>query len=62
MAYFMDLYAPWSFYGYTIEERDRIWSYKRARLVRDEYNTTTGKQITVQRGFWFYSVLKGFCY
>jgi hypothetical protein len=55
MAYFMDLYAPWSLYGYTAEERNRIWSYKRARLVRDEYNTTTQKQVTVQRGYWFSS-------
>lgn len=57
----MDLYAPWELYGYTMEERNRIWIYKRARLVRAEYNTSiestnfTPKQVTVQRGFWFSS-------
>ncbi|CAF0990223.1 unnamed protein product [Rotaria sp. Silwood1] len=61
MAYFMDLYAPWTLYNYTMDERNRIWTYKRARLVRDEYNTSTQstnvtqKQVTVQRGFWFSS-------
>jgi hypothetical protein len=61
MAYFMDLYAPWSLYDYTMEERNRIWTMKRPRLVRDEYNTTTQsstvtqKQVTVQRGYWFSS-------
>ena len=61
MAYFMDLYAPWNTYNYSIEERNRIWVSKRDRLVRDEYNTTVEssnvaqKQITVQRGFWFSS-------
>ena len=63
MTYYMDLYAPWTLYNYSINERDRLWTYKRARLVRDEYNTTvTGsanvtipKQVTVQRGFWFSS-------
>ncbi len=61
MAFFMDLYAPWSLYNYTMEERNRIWVSKRDRLVRDEYNTTvessniTQKQVTVQRGFWFSS-------
>ena len=40
MAYFMDLYAPWVSYNYTMEERNRIWVSKRDRLIRDEYNTT----------------------
>ncbi|CAF0765002.1 unnamed protein product [Adineta steineri] len=57
MTYYMDLYAPWTFYNYTMEERNRLWEYKRARLIRDEYNTGTDapKQVTVQRGFWFSS-------
>lgn len=61
MAYFMDLYAPWTLYNYTMEERNRIWISKRARLVRDEYNTNSNlnndipTQVTVQRGFWFSS-------
>lgn len=61
MTYYMDLYAPWTLYNYSINERDRLWTYKRARLVRDEYNTTSSsndtipKQVTVQRGFWFSS-------
>ncbi|CAF1493217.1 unnamed protein product, partial [Adineta steineri] len=57
MTYYMDLYAPWAFYNYTMEERNRLWEYKRARLIRDEYNTGTDapKQVTVQRGFWFSS-------
>jgi hypothetical protein len=61
MAYFMDLYAPWTLYNYTMEERNRIWIHKRHRLIRDEYNTSTESsnviptQVTVQRGFWFSS-------
>lgn len=61
MAFFMDLYSPWTKYNYTNEERDRIWLSKRHKLIRDEYNTTvessntTQKQVTVQRGFWFSS-------
>jgi len=57
----MDLYAPWTLYNYTMEERNRLWTYKRPRLIRDEYNTTTQsstvtqKQVTVQRGYWFSS-------
>ena len=63
MAYFMDLYAPWTMYNYSMEERDRIWVYKRPRLVRDEYvaasisanSTLTEQLVTVQRGYWFSS-------
>ena len=56
MTYFMDLYAPWTLFNYPINERDRLWAYKRARLVRAEYNTsTTPSQVTVQKGFWFSS-------
>ncbi len=61
MAYFMDFYAPWEQYNYTIEERNRIWINKRAKLVRVEYNTTTPstsidqKRVTVQQGYWFSS-------
>lgn len=61
MAYFMDLYAPWSQFNFTMEERNKIWLNKRAKLVRVEYNTTapsnniTQKQITVQQGYWFSS-------
>jgi hypothetical protein len=61
MTYFMDLYAPWSLYNYTMEERNRMWINKRRSLVRDEYATNTEssnlipKEVTVQRGFWFSS-------
>lgn len=61
MTYFMDMYAPWELYNYTVEERNRMWMRKRARLVRVEYDTTTPsnsidqKQVTVQRGYWFSS-------
>lgn len=61
MAYFMDLYAPWSLYNFTSEERNKIWLNKRPKLVRVEYNTTTPsssidqKQVTVQQGYWFSS-------
>lgn len=61
MTYFMDLYAPWELYNFTMEERNRMWLNKRAKLVRVEYNTTTPstsidqKQVTVQQGYWFSS-------
>lgn len=61
MAYYMDLYAPWEQFNFTIEERNRVWMNKRAKLVRVEYNTTTPsnsidqKRVTVQQGYWFSS-------
>lgn len=61
MAYFMDLYAPWVQFNFTVEERNRIWINKRAKLVRVEYDTTTPsgsidqKRVTVQQGYWFSS-------
>ncbi|KAG4066804.1 hypothetical protein HA402_012871 [Bradysia odoriphaga] len=61
MAYFMDFYAPWTQFNFTIEERNRIWINKRPKLVRVEYNTTTPsniidpKRVTVQQGYWFSS-------
>lgn len=61
MAYFMDLYAPWEQYNFTVEERNKMWINKRAKLVRVEYNTTTPsnsidqKRVTVQQGYWFSS-------
>ncbi|CAF0823658.1 unnamed protein product [Didymodactylos carnosus] len=54
MAYFMDLYAPWIKYNYTIDEREKIWLKKQAKLKRVEY-VNENENITVQQGYWFSS-------
>ncbi len=53
MAFFMDLYSDWS-KDYTIAEREKIWTFKRKKLVSIDYVTPQGN-ITVEKGWWYSS-------
>ena len=48
-TWFLDLMTVWE----SEEERDLMWIEKRAMLQAVNYTTEAGRNITVQRGFWF---------
>jgi hypothetical protein len=48
-TWFMDLYCTWD----SPAEREEPWMAKRAMLKAVNYTTSTGRNITVQRGYWY---------
>ncbi|KAG2378722.1 hypothetical protein C9374_007870 [Naegleria lovaniensis] len=53
MDLFMDMMADWKMFGYSNNEREKIWIAKRPKLRAVKYRSKNFGDILVEEGYWY---------